>query len=218
MLSCEKTVKGGIIGVLLFFLTVISVSAQDNISYVKNFSGHNVPNRGVVLSWNTKYNDTTAYFIVERSTDGENFEKLGEVSSVNTQTVFKFIDRKPYADVSYYRLQVVDYDGRRFTSALTSTYIPTGRKPELVLYPMPVGNANSLNLNFKGIEKEFKAMVTITDQFGRQVLTQEIVVSSFNNQKTLDFKGELPAGNYQMTILGHSGESFRIGKLLQIVN
>ena len=217
MLSCRETVKSGLVASLIFFLTVISVSAQDNISYIKNLSAQNTPNRGVIISWNTKYNDTTALFIVERSIDGQNFEKLGEVNSINTQTNFKFIDRKPYADVSYYRLQVVDYDGKRFTSGLTSTYIPTEKKPEVVLYPMPVGNANTLNLNFKGIEKDFKAMVTITDQFGRQVLIKEIEVSNLNNINTLDFKGNLPAGNYQMTIVGHSGQSFKIGKLLQIV-
>lgn len=217
MLSYSKTIKGSLIGILILFLAVVAVSAQDNYAYIKNISTLNIPNRGVQLSWNVKYNDTTSYFVVERSLDGEKFEQLGKVSSVNTQTAYKYIDRNPYADVSYYRVQVIDYDGNQFTSSLTSTYIPTEGKPELVLYPMPVGNANSLNLNFKGIDKDFKAMVTITDQFGRQVLQKEIEIDSFHAQNTLDFNGGLPAGNYQMTVMGHSGQSFKIGKLLQIV-
>ncbi len=217
MLSSAKTVKGNILGILILFLAVISVSAQDVNSYIKNLSAVNIPDRGVQISWNTKYNDTTSFFVVERSIDGENFERIGEVSSVNTKTFFKFIDRKPYADVSYYRLKVVDYDGKTFITSLTSTFIPSQGKPELVLYPMPVGNANSLNLNFQGVEKDCKATVTITDQFGRQVLSRELNVNSLQARNSLELNGDLPAGNYQMTVMGHSGQSFKIGKLLQIV-
>lgn len=209
--------KGFVIALLMLVLPLVKSSAQDAATYIKSLSARHLVNRGVQLSWSIKYNDTTAYFLIERSLDGQHFEELGEVSATNTETTFKFIDYKPYAEVSYYRIKVIDYDGNVYPSSLVSVYIAGSGKPELVLYPMPVGNSNSLNLDFRGIEKEFGALVTISDQFGRQVLSKEIKVSSMNAQSVLDLEGMLSAGNYQMTVLGHSGQQFKIGKLIQIV-
>lgn len=217
MLSFREFAKGIFSGLVVLMITLNVLSAQDNNPYIRNLTIQHVKDRGAIISWASKYNDTTSFFIVERSIDGQNFEKLGEVASVNTQTSFKFIDRKPYTDVSYYRIQVVDYDGKTFTSSLVSLYIPVHGNPELVLYPMPVGNSNTLNLNFQGVEKDFKALVLITDHFGREVLSKEIQIDSFNSISAVDLNGILSAGNYQMTVLGHSGQNFKIGKLLQIV-
>jgi hypothetical protein len=185
---------------------------------VRSFKAQYLPDRGMELTWSTKFNDTTAYTSIERSIDGLHFEKIGEVLINNTKTNYRFIDRSPVKDVSYYRLEVTDYDGNSFHSALISTYIPTYGKPELVLYPMPVGNAQTLNLNFQGVEKNFKAQVTITDQTGRQVLNQEMNINALQTQSELNLNGLLPPGNYQITVLAHSGQSFKIGKLLQIIN
>lgn len=217
MLSLKEIAKGLFSGLVVLMLTLNIVSAQANDPYIRNLSLQYVQDRGVIVNWASKFNDTTSYFIVERSVDGRNFEQLGELASVNTRTSFKYIDRKPYTDVSYYRIQVIDYDGKSFVSSLVSLYIPTYGNPELVLYPMPVGNSNTLNLNFQGVEKDFKAMVSITDHFGREVLRKEINIDSMNSQGAVELNGILSAGNYQMTILGHSGQNFKIGKLLQIV-
>ena len=217
MLRLTEMVKIVLAGMVILILSFNTLSAQQNDPFIRTFSAQNVQERGVVLNWSSRYNDTTAFYIVERSLDGQNFEKLGEVTSINTQTSFKFIDRKPYSEVSYYRLQVIDYDGNAYTSNLVSLYIPSQGKPALVLYPMPVGNANTLNLNFQGIQKNTKAIITITDHFGRQVLSKEIDVNSLNSHNEIELNGLLSPGNYQMTVLGHSGQSFKIGKLLQIV-
>lgn len=217
MLSLKEIFKGILSGLLVLIFTLHTLSAQGSDPYIHNLSVQHVPDRGVIVNWATKYNDTTSYFIIERSIDGQNFDKLGEVPSVNTQTSFRFIDRKPYTDVSYYRIQVIDYDDNSFISNLVSLYLPTYGNPELVLFPMPVGNANTLNLNFQGVEKDFKAQVSITDHFGRQVITTEISINTLNSQSSLDLNGILSAGNYQMTILGHSGQNFKIGRLIQII-
>lgn len=206
---------------LLVILTTGHSFAQQSTTVaneIRSFKASYVADRGMMLTWESKYNDTTAYTIIERSLDGLNFEKLGELAENNTQTNYRYIDRNPVKDVSYYRLQVIDYDGNIYTSALISSYIPTHGKPELVLYPMPVGNAQTLNLNFQGVEESFKAQVYITDQTGRQVMSKEMNINAMQTQSELALEGMLPSGNYQITVQAHSGQNFRIGKLLQIIN
>lgn len=220
MLSNAKIWNVRILGMLLLLFVSSSLFAQEIINRaneIQFFEAKHIPGRGIQLDWASKYNDTTAYFVVERSLDGMNFEILGEVKATNTRTNHKFIDRTPYRDVSYYRLQVIDYDGKVFVSNLISAYIPNQGQPELVLYPMPVGNNETLSLRFQGVEQTCKVYVQVTDQNGRKVLSREAEISSFQNISELKFEGELAPGSYQVTVVGHSGASFKIGKHLQIV-
>lgn len=220
MLSLNQIHKSGLAGLIILFLSATALYAQDqanNVNEIKSVEAIYLNGRGVQFSWTTKYNDTTDYYIVERSLDGITFEILAETSSSNTQTDHKFIDRNPFRGVSYYRLQVIDYDGEVHISKVVSLYIEGNRNPELVLYPMPVGNAEILNLSFLGVEQSFKAMVYVTDQTGRRVISQEMEISSLHTAAELDLQEKLSPGNYQLTIVAHTGLDFRVGKLLQIM-
>jgi hypothetical protein len=220
MLSNKQIQNGWILGVLFFLFSGSALFAQDkaySANEIQSFEAVYIPERGVQLNWASKYNDTTDFYIVERSLDGLNFETLAEVQSANTRTNHKYIDRNPYKEVSYYRLKVVDYDGRTFVSNLISTYIRSLEKPELVLYPMPVGKSQTLSLRFQGIEQSCKALVQVTDHAGRKVISREVELGNFQNKSELSLNSELAPGNYQITVVGYAGASFKIGKLLQIV-
>lgn len=220
MLSNTKIQSAWVIGILFFLFATSPVVAQDkaySANEIQSFEAIHIPGRGVQISWGSQYNDTTAYFLIERSLDGLNFDFLAEVKVVNTKTTHKFIDRNPYKEVSYYRLKVIDYDGKSFESNLISVYIQSHGQPELVLYPMPVGNSETLSLSFQGLEQNCKAFVQITDHSGRKVISREVELNNFQNKSELTFDGELAPGNYQITVVGYGGASFKIGKLLQIV-
>lgn len=221
MLSLKGIQKTGIAGLIIFFFSATSLYAQNkanNVNEIKSIEAAYLNGRGVQLKWTTKYNDTTDYFVVERSLDGINFESLTEASFSNTETDHKFIDRNPFKGVSYYRLQVIDYDGEAHFSKVVSIYIEGNGKPELVLYPMPVGNAETLNLSFLGVEQSFKAMVYVTDQTGRRIISKELQITSLQSASELDLNEKLSPGNYQLTIVAHTGLDFRIGRLLQILD
>lgn len=220
MLSNSQIQNGWMMGMILFLLSASTLFAQDkaySANEIQSFEANYIPNRGVQLNWASKFNDTTAYFVVERSIDGMNFDVLAEVKANNTRTNHKYMDRNPIQEVSYYRLKVIDYDGNAFTSNVISTYIRSQGKPELVLYPMPVGNSETLSLRFQGLEHNCKALVQVTDHSGRRVISKEVELSNFQNISELNFEGELSPGNYQITVVGYAGASFKIGKLLQIV-
>ncbi|WP_017731941.1 hypothetical protein [Nafulsella turpanensis] len=221
MLSFKEIQKTGIAALIAFIFSATALYAQNsalNVNEIKSIEATYLKGRGVQLSWATKFNDTTDYFIVERSLDGLTFEALTEASYSNTQTNHKFIDRNPYKGVSYYRLQVIDYNGEANISRVVSIYLEGSGKPELVLYPMPVGNAETLNLSFKGVEQSFKAMVYVTDQTGRRIISKEVEITSVHAASELDLQQKLSPGNYQLTIVAHTGLDFRIGKLLQIID
>ncbi len=82
------------------------------------------------IDWVTSAEINNNYFVIERSTDGTNFEVIGTVSgsgNSNTTAKYNFNDMNPVLGVNYYRLKQIDYDGHSETFDISSC--------EFVLHP-----------------------------------------------------------------------------------
>ncbi len=69
----------------------------------------------VTLNWSTLSETNTLRFEVQRSDNGQNFNKIGEVAAAQNSTTiqaYSFIDNTPFNRNNYYRLKLVDADGQ----------------------------------------------------------------------------------------------------------
>lgn len=69
---------------------------------------------GIVLKWNTASETNNDYFIVERSRDGIDFERIAVVNGAGNSTElldYSFTDEHPFSGIQYYRLKQTDFDG-----------------------------------------------------------------------------------------------------------
>ena len=69
----------------------------------------------VQLSWTTTREFNVASIEVERSVDGSNFSKIQKQSAVggyNVTNAYSFNDMSPVAGTNYYRLKMIDNDGK----------------------------------------------------------------------------------------------------------
>ncbi|WP_197739879.1 ubiquitin-like protein [Pedobacter sp. BS3] len=68
----------------------------------------------VLLNWVTAMEDNNDYFLLQRSTDGRNFELLGEVSADESagRKEYNYRDMNPAKGIIYYRLIQIDKDGK----------------------------------------------------------------------------------------------------------
>lgn len=67
----------------------------------------------VELNWSTSTEKDNAYFAIERSADGINFDEIGRVEGAGTSTSAKnysFTDNLPTRGVNYYRLKQIDFN------------------------------------------------------------------------------------------------------------
>jgi hypothetical protein len=90
-------------------LEIVSVLPVELIDFIGRVDGPY--NR---LDWSTATELNNDKFIVERSHNGQIFEPIGTVDGVGTtteQTDYVFYDRHPEANIEYYRLKQVDFDG-----------------------------------------------------------------------------------------------------------
>ncbi len=102
------------------------------------FNGH-VTGKMISLDWQTLTEENTDHFIVEYSTDGNVFTRLGTVAAngnSNFSRNYNFIHTSPQIGSNYYRLAIVDKDGQTAYSKVLKIDI-SGSTSTLSAYPVP---------------------------------------------------------------------------------
>jgi Secretion system C-terminal sorting domain len=129
--------------------------------------------KGITLSWTTASETNNDYFNIERSNDGRNFEKIGQVKgngTTNQQNHYRFGDK---SRGGYYRLTQVDFDGTTTSSNIISV------KSKKILenikaYPNPA--SDHLTINYSSTQHE-TANYIIINQLGQIVLQGNLSVN-----------------------------------------
>nr|AOE06549.1 carbohydrate binding family CBM6 [uncultured bacterium]CBL87557.1 secreted protein containing PKD domains [uncultured Flavobacteriia bacterium] len=138
------------------------------------------------------------YFLIERSTDAMEWEVVGQIEGAgnsNTQMDYLFSDSDPIANLSYYRLTQVDYDGtvKSFYPVSATCGSSEGGLP-IDVYPNPAFNEITVELeldNFQGDDVYY----TISDATGKIALSDYIRLDRGFNKHQLDVS-KLPNGVY----------------------
>jgi hypothetical protein len=102
-----------------------------------SFSGRK-DNETNVLSWSTSSETNNVGFEIQRSDDGNSFEKIAFVQGrMNSNIIsnYSFVDYRPYYKISYYRLKQLDYEGKFSFSNIVS--IENENATGLHFYPNP---------------------------------------------------------------------------------
>lgn len=96
------------------------------------------PTGGVKLLWNVADEVNVSHYDVERSQDGVNFTKVGEVDA-QEKSVYSHIDASPNKGVYYYRVRNVDLDGAyKYTGIVRVSF--SSQSDKIKLYPVPAGD------------------------------------------------------------------------------
>jgi hypothetical protein len=137
-----------------------------------HFTAEAGPKQTVNLNWATASETNNAYYTIEWSEDGENYEELNSVTGAGNTTqksYYKYTDLSPLPGLNFYRLIQTDYDGsQRIYDPVTVTV--QERKGSLSIdhvYPNPVNDETRVMLttpqtenielrliNSNGIEKK----------------------------------------------------------------
>jgi hypothetical protein len=144
-------------------LTVMNVLPVQLVSFTASVANPSL----VDLRWSTGSEQNSNYFIVERSADGQKFDPVQTVPAAgNSQQVLNYLakDVHPLKGVSYYRLKMVDLDGKFMYSETRMVNI--GGNTDLSMYPNPAIDRTFIELN------DNKALkVTVIDNAGRELLS-----------------------------------------------
>lgn len=145
------------------------------------FEGENIDRKNK-LQWLTASELDNDYFAVERSVDGYNFEEIAIVPGNGTTTEavqYSFIDETFSAQINYYRLKQVDFNGAFEIYNVIS--IQSESKKGFSIFPNPSAGLVTLATDINAKNK----VVIIQNELGQIILEQEF---SASNQIVLELK------------------------------
>ena len=155
-----------------------------------------------LIKWSTLSEHNTSYFEVQRSTDNVNFVPTGQQVQASgeseTKKEYQMNDKLPAqlrSDVVYYRVKLVDQDGKVTYSNIVVVRI--SKKPGVTVWPNPFLSNVTISIT---TENETTIDVNMIDVSGRVLKTISQSVPRGISQISLKDLDQLPAGVYLMEI------------------
>lgn len=125
---------------------------------------------GVHIKWETASEINNDHFEIERSLNGKDFAKIGEVDGHGTTTVpheYSWLDQRPPGGLLYYRLRQVDFDEvSTYSKVISVSNFADQDQEEFSIYPVPVRDKLFLSGKYD---------VRIMDVLGKVVFTGQEV-------------------------------------------
>jgi hypothetical protein len=154
------------------------------------------------LSWTTGSESNNAYFNLQHSTDGLNFETVAKVNSKapggNAASALHYSTQntKPSLGHNYYRLQQFDIDNNSTINAEIVDLIRGANGSTVNIYPNPTSDVLNIDLY---TSKEQNTTVKLLDMSGR-IIKQVEAKSAAGVHKIIISLGEIATGFYTVEV------------------
>jgi methionine-rich copper-binding protein CopC len=188
-----------------------------------NFPGSTIPmklidfgasindNWEVNLKWTTTFEQGTDRFEIERSLDGREFKKVGEVKGAgNSQirTNYNYDDKLRNSTLDkndvYYRLRLVNLDNKsELSKVLVIRLVNTSSTKTIAVTPNPT--RNDINVQVQLRENSYVVM-KVTDSKGAEVARKSTKGASGLNSFLIEGTSNLIPGVYMLEVIVNSSE------------
>lgn len=159
----------------------------------------------VDVKWSTASEINSDYFIVEKSSNGMQFNPVGKLNAAgfsNTLQSYLWVDENPSLGNNYYRLKQVDRDG---TFEYSIIKVVNFKKSLMNVYPNPVTDG-VISVSIDDIQDE-NMQARLMDISGKIVLESSLSLSSTSpNQFTID--KSLTPGLYLFELTNAAGNKW----------
>jgi hypothetical protein len=152
------------------------------------------------LKWQTSLEQGASHFVVEHSKNGINYEGAAVINAVgnsNDINTYKHIHKYTQTGKNYYRLKIVDLDGKFEYSSVEVVTIQ-GENPYISLYPNPTHNKVTIEHPMSSLHAEIK----VVDATGRILKSYPVVANT--NQTEIECMGMTEGVYLLIWVDGHS--------------
>ena len=166
------------------------------------------------LIWAIAQETNANKYEVERSKNGNQFEKVGERIAVynNASGTYGFNDKAPIAGVSYYRLKMIENDGTyTYSKIVTAKSTCVAGEKSIALYPNPVVN-KTVNVKVNSL---FGGTVTLNFiSLTGQIIKKEKIILNFGDTQKAIKLNEITKGIYLVRVTDDSGKEISTQKIV----
>jgi len=162
---------------------------------ILSFTAKKKTNDAALLVWSTASEINSDRFVIERSSDAVTYIKIAEVTAAgNSSSIrhYQFIDNSPMEGYNYYRLRMVDIDGKFSLTPSRVLNFNDETLQKLSCYPNPTTGKFTVEWDKK--LSEHRLVINIFDSKGSVVKQYKIDQGSLNTTHC-DISG-LPRGTY----------------------
>jgi hypothetical protein len=182
---------------------------------LESFTGQLIDKEAaVLLQWTTAMQENHAYFEVERSPGGSTHTSLGRVVGCGTcksRQQYSFKDIQPLTGKLYYRLKIVDKDGRaEYSKWINIHKNDDGRS--LVMYPTTTTGAVEAFYELAGEARNIR--ISIFNTSGKLVQQRHGLLVNGSNQLHVDLSAQA-SGIYYVQIAEQNGQILATGTAIR---
>lgn len=145
------------------------------------------------LQWQTAQEINVDRFEVERSLNDKEYGTIGKINAGLSK--YSFNDDKPFIGINYYRLKMIDKDGKSEYSLVRSV-INSGSF-YVSVYPLPA--KDRLNIQIQSSKTE-KAQISVTDISGKTLITKFVSLAAGVNNSFINVQS-LSKGVYYLKVV-----------------
>lgn len=163
-------------------------------------------NTDVIVVWKTATEYNNSHFVIERSTNGIDFKKVGQVTGAGNSTN---INNYYYKDANtplvnlFYRLQQVDYNGGFNYSPIVVVKNGKNVQPLFSVFPNPIQN-RIVNITTGKIDNG-KYFFSVKGLDGKTVYNYEQNIIATNQLIKFNLPTRIPTGIYMLQIMNGQG-------------
>ncbi|MEZ5038428.1 MAG: T9SS type A sorting domain-containing protein [Saprospiraceae bacterium] len=167
---------------------------------------------GVHLKWTTEVESNNAFFSLEKSSNGKNWQVFQELRGAGTsfkRKEYEVMDRWPFVPICYYRIKQVDFDDKYEYSEIVSISGHTASFSPIVVNPV----IENFVIQYSSNHVDSNLEVRLLDHFGREVY--RTFVSKENNTF---FVNALTSGSYFLAMKDNITQQKWIKPVIYISN
>lgn len=186
-----------------------TVSLPVVLTPLKGYYSHGVS----YLFWSSLQESNSSHFEIQRSNDGLSFYNVGKVqakSSSDTEVDYKFADIHTGAGANYYRLKLLDKDGRFQYSNIFMVNVAIMGIDVTAIYPGPF--VDKINVTISS-ESGILADIMLFDCTGKVLSSQQAILNKGTTELTIKNLNKLAKGFYIIKV--RAGETVITKKIMK---
>jgi hypothetical protein len=153
----------------------------------------NYDKKNVRLAWSAQADELFSHFVVEKSTDGENFQAAAQVQASTSVTNYSFTDQATgsASGMLYYRIKCIEKTGEANYTPIKAIRLSKDVTTSVSVFPNPIQRTANLTLPASWQTKP--VVISIYSSAG--VVVKHSSIKAASQTETLDFS-QLPKGLY----------------------
>lgn len=163
-------------------------------------------NNETMVQWVTASESNSAYFSLERSTDGIEWNSVGKVEAAgvsNNEKTYEYKDKTAPYSLYYYRLVSVDQNGQKDVSNVIKGQNCKDINNQLTLYPNPASDI--ITIEKGGVQGDYK--LSIMDSRGKVIFQKNNSVKTTSLMKETINVTNFARGTYFVKVVDADGVS-----------